>query len=132
MQEKHIEDPDLCLTYKEAHLAEQTGAPRHESPRIITRRTCQPARGRWPGERHLGLADPQGRPNMDAFSAAQSLAGRLFLSPRRSWLTFPYRGMAGTDLSSYKRRPSPHSTHNKKRREELHSKAKPYLHSAYK
>ena len=53
----------------------------------------------------MGLAEPGVRPNLDRYLSRCILAGRLVWSSRRRLMVFPYKEMAGTDLSSYKKGP---------------------------
>ena len=65
-RKKCIEDPILHLTYKEAHLVEQTGALCKMHLKIITRAhlsACQ--RKEHLGEVHQGSAEPLVRTNLD-------------------------------------------------------------------
>jgi hypothetical protein len=77
------------------------------------------------------VGQPQGHPNLDGLLSRSVLAERSpTLSPRR-FTRFPCIIPPETDLGGlYKEEESlPFKTHNK-RREELHSKVKPYLRSA--
>jgi hypothetical protein len=79
IRRKHKEDatrtaqkiiPNVALT-KRAHLFEQTGVPRHKSPRIITWTHLLTSQRKMElGEAQLGSVELQVRPNLDAFRAS--------------------------------------------------------------
>jgi hypothetical protein len=104
--------PSYVSLTRRAHKSDKTFLPKRESSRIITRaRMLAIQRKAVSGRHDLGSAEPQVRPNLDAFPAAQSLVGRSSLSPQRRWPRFPYIEMAGTDIEGYSRRRAPHPQH---------------------
>jgi len=72
----------FCISLtKRAHLAEETGTPRHKHKRYKTRTHLSASQRKVGlGELHLGPVDPLSRPTLDRLPSRCSLVGDLILS----------------------------------------------------